>query len=445
MEMERVTRYLNCIGTVETATIDTEATGTMTLHLIPMRMGKREEGCILILNGSEMVKLEPATTVMMALFIREINKHAGKRAELEEADWEKIENETCNKMSQIFSCQDTKSLRETLNQFVLHLSKIAEGYAKYTPLVLEEYWEKMSGPIQMDLMVSSAKNKTKRNCNQRCKHCSWGKGTLEEVSELPTDSWKKIMKKLWNEARVTQLNFIGGGEPTMREDLPELIKSAENFVTCLETNGIKLADRDYCTKLKNANLNLVKVTLYSDDAEVHNKVVGTEGALEQTVRGIKNALTVGMNVTVKVPVQAESGRYENTLKFLKELGVTSVECIAATDEHRYVEYVRTLEAATAFCKKNKMNFYFSVPGKIPEVLLSRLGLEVPLCGACLFNMAIAPNGSVIPCAEWNNMDAVIRNILYSDWNGIWNNEKTKRIRRDVARNSDICRMYQYFI
>ena len=445
MEMERVTRYLNCIGTVETATIDTEATGIMTLHLIPMRMGKREEGCILILNGSEMVKLEPATTVMMALFIREINKHAGKRAELEEADWEKIENETCNKMSEIFSCQDTQSLRETLNEFVLHLSKIAGGYAKYTPVVLEEYWEKMAGPIQMDLMVSSAKNKTKRNCNQRCEQCSWGKGTLEEVSGLPTDSWKKIIKKLWNEAKVSQLNFIGGGEPTMREDLPELIKFAKNFITCLETNGIKLADKDYCTELKKAELNLVKVTLYSDDAEIHNKIVGTKGAFEQTVRGIENALSVGMNVTVKIPVQDESEKYKNTLEFLHRLGVTSVECIAATDERGYVEYVRTLEAATVFCKKKKMNFYFSVPGKVPESLLSRLGLEVPLCGACLFNMAIAPNGSVIPCAKWNNMDATIRNILYSDWNGIWLSEKTKIIRRDVAQNSNICRINQYYI
>ena len=43
--------------------------------------------------------------------------------------------------------------------------------------------------------------------------------------------------------------------------------------------------------------------------------------------------------------------------------------------------------------------------------LREIGVAVPTCGACMSNMAIAPNGDVVPCQSWLGEDASVGNIL----------------------------------
>jgi len=42
----------------------------------------------------------------------------------------------------------------------------------------------------------------------------------------------------------------------------------------------------------------------------------------------------------------------------------------------------------------------------------------PSCGAALSNMAIAPDGRVIPCQSWLNSEASLGNILEDDFSNI---------------------------
>ena len=54
-----------------------------------------------------------------------------------------------------------------------------------------------------------------------------------------------------------------GGEPTLREDLPELIAHAEHNgqITGLNTNARRLSDARYVEKLVEAGLDHVQITL----------------------------------------------------------------------------------------------------------------------------------------------------------------------------------------
>ena len=62
--------------------------------------------------------------------------------------------------------------------------------------------------------------------------------------ELTTEEWSAVMDKAW-EAGIPHIIFTGG-EPTLREDLSELIKYAEKNgqVTGLITDGRKLSDSE---------------------------------------------------------------------------------------------------------------------------------------------------------------------------------------------------------
>ena len=72
-------------------------------------------------------------------------------------------------------------------------------------------------PIMAEIAVTD-------NCNNRCKFCFWGVGEVRKpTKDLTTDQIKKLIDIIWYQARAPSLHFTGG-EPTLRRDLPELIR-----------------------------------------------------------------------------------------------------------------------------------------------------------------------------------------------------------------------------
>ena len=85
-----------------------------------------------------------------------------------------------------------------------------------------------------------------------------------------------------------------------------------------------------------------------------------------------------------------------------------------------------------------MELSFTSPGWIGEDVLRELKLDIPACGACLSNMAVAPDGNVVPCQSWLSEGSSLGNILNTKWNKIWNHKKCKKIRKDSSKISYIC-------
>ena len=138
-------------------------------------------------------------------------------------------------------------------------------------LSLRAYAENMTAPHRMDLMVSAMTDaEGKWQCNQKCKFCYAAGQCKSSSKELSTEEWKVAIDRL-RKANVPMVTFTGG-EPTMREDLAELVGYAKQLVTRLNTNGVKLTP-ELTEALKKAGLDSVQVTLYSHDAEIHNSLV----------------------------------------------------------------------------------------------------------------------------------------------------------------------------
>lgn len=85
-------------------------------------------------------------------------------------------------------------------------------------------------------------------CQNNCVHCY--AGGPHKTSELTTEQWKEVINTL-SQIGVFILTFTGG-EPTLREDLPELLFYARNkgMVTGLITNGRRLKDKAYVETLE---------------------------------------------------------------------------------------------------------------------------------------------------------------------------------------------------
>jgi MoaA/NifB/PqqE/SkfB family radical SAM enzyme len=287
----------------------------------------------------------------------------------------------------------------------------------------------------MDLMVSAMTVDGKWHCNQNCVHCYAAGQNQSSEKELSTKEWKAIIDKC-REVGIPQVTFTGG-EPTMREDLFELIDHAKWFITRLNTNGIKLT-KEYCEKLKKASLDSAQITFYSCDEEIHNQLVGAP-KYQDTVAGIENALEAGINLSINTPLCTLNRDYKKTLEFLHDKGVLYVTCSglittgnAAKEASENLQLTlpeirEILKEAVTFCFSHGMEISFTSPGWVDDKFCKELGITTPNCGACLSNMAITPGGNVVPCQSWLS-DAPLGNFLKDDWDKIWNSDvcKTRR-------------------
>ena len=89
---------------------------------------------------------------------------------------------------------------------------------------------------------------------------------------------------------------LSGGEPTLRKDLPLIIKMANDSgkEVILETNGLKLADMQYLKRLKKAGLGQVLFSLDSLKIAFYNKISAGKQHLRRNVLAIKSKALVNL-------------------------------------------------------------------------------------------------------------------------------------------------------
>jgi len=428
-------------------TLNPEGPGVVRIHLIPPKFTEEEIGAaVAIINGQDILPVNTSWTILLCEFIKNVNKYAGR--ELLDSDVQKILDDTTKGVRKVYWFLSKKTVRGDVYKIMNTFTNIAYGRPianEIQYMTMGDYAPYMKAPHRMDIMVSAMTRGGQWHCNQKCVHCYAAGQVNAEEAELSTDDWKKVIDKC-REVGIPQLTFTGG-EPTMREDLIELIDYAAWFVTRLNTNGIKLTP-DFCEQLKNASLDSMQITFYSDDEEVHNKLVGA-ARHKDTVAGIKNALAAGLNISINTPLCALNKDYLKTLQFLHGLGVTYVTCSglittgnATLDESVNLqlstdEIKQILKDAADFANKNGMEISFTSPGWACEDFLREIGITVPSCGACLSNMAITPGGNVVPCQSWLSGEP-LGNMLKDNWEDIWESERCKERREYSAKMLGLC-------
>ena len=433
-------------------TLNPDGPGAIRIHLIPP---KKEENVlnpsIAIVNGTDVVPVGFVYAVILAEMIRETNHYDGR--EIGEADVQAILEKSAANVKKIIPVLSEKRIKNNIYEIYTTMKQIAYREPVTTEIhymSLGEYADEMNAPHRMDVMVSAMTKDGRWHCNQKCVHCYAAGQIHSDEPELSTEEWKAILDKC-RAAGIPQVTFTGG-EPTMREDLFELIHYARWFISRLNTNGIKLTPK-YCRKLHEAELDSVQVTFYSCDPEVHNKLVGAP-QFANTAAGIDNALAEGLSVSINTPLCTLNRDYVKTLEYLHEKGVIYVTCSglittgnAAEAESESLqltgeELEKILREAVAYCHANGMEIAFTSPGWIPQAVFEELNIPSPSCGACLSNMAITPGGNVVPCQSWLS-DAPLGNMLTDDWADIWNSEVCRERRSFSSGMTGECPLRRY--
>ena len=434
---------------VNHATLNPDCPGAVRIHLIPPKFSLKDAlvhstrpKSVVILNGQDVIPINISWAILLNNFLSEINYYQGEP--IDEESVKSIIDSCVMRTKLIYPRISKKELKKDLKRIIDCFYAIATGNdptEEIGLMTLGEYAPYMGAPHRMDLMISAMEVNGVWNCNQRCLHCYAAGQHQSNVKELSTEEWKTAIDTL-QKIGIPQVTFTGG-EPTVRKDLVELVDHAKWFVTRLNTNGILLT-KELCKNLYEASLDSVQITLYSSNADTHNNLVRAN-SFYKTWEGIKNAIDAGLNVSINTPLCSLNAKeYVSTLEALHEIGVRYVSCSgliitgnatkeesSATQLSEDALYACLMRAAN-YCYTHGMEISFTSPGWIDPEKIELISMSVPTCGACLSNMAIAPNGDVMPCQSWLNQADVLGNILSSKWEDIWNNHNCVAI-RDYAR------------
>jgi radical SAM protein with 4Fe4S-binding SPASM domain len=282
-----------------------------------------------------------------------------------------------------------------------------------------------TAPYRMDLALTY-------RCNNDCHHCY--NARERSFPELSTDEWKQILDKTWA-LGIPHIVFTGG-EPTLRNDLPELVAHAEanGQITGLNTNARRLADPKFVEQLVSAGLDHVQVTVESCDEKIHNAMVNAR-AFEQTIQGLKNVLASRLFVMTNTTMLRDNiDSIPATLDFLSDLGVPTIGLNALIHSGHGVtvgtglperDLTPLLEIARQKTDLNSQRLIWYTPTQYCGFDPQTLDLGVKGCTAALYNMCVEPNGDVLPCQSYYTS---LGNLLRDDWNSIWEHDLAVNLR-----------------
>jgi MoaA/NifB/PqqE/SkfB family radical SAM enzyme len=144
------------------------------------------------------------------------------------------------------------------------------------------------------------------SCNDACVHC-----VVDDYRDLlrsagreqdrTTEQFKAEL--LESRARADSVVFTGG-EPTIRQDLVELLEYARDlgYEIIMQSNGRRFHSPEFADSVVAAARVRYCIALHGPDATVHDAVTRRPGAFEQTVAGIRNLVERRQLVTGKIVI-----------------------------------------------------------------------------------------------------------------------------------------------
>lgn len=219
--------------------------------------------------------------------------------------------------------------------------------------------------------------------------------------ELDTVEWQTIIDKAW-QVGVPHVIFTGG-EPTLRNDLPDLIAHAEKNgqVAGLLSDGLKFTDKKYLDLLLNTGLDHLMLVLQPEN--------------ELSWTSLKNVMAADLFVTVHLTVTPKNiKKVPGVLERLAGMQVRSLSM--STSDASLQEKLHVLRDKAADLQ---ISLTWNLP--VPYSALNPVTLEtaednIP-SGAGKAWLYIEPDGDVLPAQGVS--DQVLGNILRDPWENIY--------------------------
>lgn len=269
-------------------------------------------------------------------------------------------------------------------------------------------------------------------CNLRCSYCFMNAGASGYVYEPSLEKIRELMIKARNEHPMgSKAIQITGGEPTVREDLLDIVKIAKEVGFShvqVNTNGLKLADSvEYCQKLKDAKVNTIYMSFDGVTKE-------TNPWIEKNKKAIENLRKTNLRC-VLVPVLIGGKNLHETGKMVK-FALDNMDIVRGLNfqpisfcgrvtkikdkkrEQERVDYVAMMnEIEKEFNGKISKDDFYPVPfvfpiSKLIEMLKGETQVEFtahPGCGGATY-LFVDESGEPMPVTRFIDVEGLLEFI-----------------------------------
>jgi MoaA/NifB/PqqE/SkfB family radical SAM enzyme len=120
------------------------------------------------------------------------------------------------------------------------------------------------------------------HCNQACRFCFVS-------THLPPAGDEAVRKAIIDAGKAGVRIMLSGGEPTLNASLVDYVKLAKEhsrFPVGLQSNAIRLADRELTRALVEAGIEEAFISLHGSTAEISDAITEAPGTFEKTVIGV---------------------------------------------------------------------------------------------------------------------------------------------------------------
>jgi MoaA/NifB/PqqE/SkfB family radical SAM enzyme len=168
-------------------------------------------------------------------------------------------------------------------------------------------------------------------CNLRCPSCVIWKPSSQKWRDMATKEALEAVGFLLD-LGVCYIGF-SGGEPSMRRDLPRLVRRASSVVTGITTNGTgRFSFYDRCFR---SGLYKASFSVDGSSSELHDSLRGKKGVFGKAVTNIEKLSNKGYNLEINTVVSSLNYHdVDNIIKKFGELGI-KVNLLSLTNDAWY--------------------------------------------------------------------------------------------------------------
>ena len=219
--------------------------------------------------------------------------------------------------------------------------------------------------------------------------------------ELTTEEWNSILDKAW-QAGIPHITLTGG-EPTLRDDLPEIIAHAEkNGQVCgLLSDGLKLGDKEYLQTLLQTGLDHLMFILQPKN----------EASWKALIAILPEDLFTTVHFTVTPDLAGEA---EQILTNLRGLGVDNISL--SISDPSLKDALVTLRTKAGSLSLN-LRWDLPVPYSAENPVAHETSLDNLPSGAGKSWLYVEPDGDVLPTQGL--ADQVLGNFLRDPFEAIY--------------------------
>ena len=152
-----------------------------------------------------------------------------------------------------------------------------------------------------------------RQCNQECRFCS--NPPTEKTTSLSKAKRLIDLYLRWGYRSV----IFSGGEPTLYPYLAQIIAYARRKkMECrIITNGQKMSDKAFVSRLVDAGLRHVVQSVYSDDPAVHDALAVCAGSHQRICQSLNHYRDLGLTVDIATVINKyNAGHLSRTVRWL---------------------------------------------------------------------------------------------------------------------------------